>query len=158
MSEIEGPLKRGRPDLGLTVVKVGLDDEALRFVDEHRGDEGRATFVRELVRDRMNEWENLRDDKPWPANITDQIEAARPFMGPAVSEAAVPAKPALELVGDERKVVAEIRATGPMTVRDMVQRWKWSEGVAKRVTDRMAKKGLIHYPRGGGLIFLTEAV
>jgi Arc/MetJ-type ribon-helix-helix transcriptional regulator len=134
------------------LVSVRLDAEAVAEIDGRVGSRGRSGFIRDAVAAAL---------KP-VANV--------PCARAAVREPAVPVRRALavgEKIGIERrrvlaaaeqersdkmKLLLETVRRRAMTARDASLELGWPEILTAKVADKLFAAGLVHFPRGAGVM------
>lgn len=126
------------------LVSVRLDAEAIAGIDERVGSRGRSGFIRDAVAAALK-----FSQKSVPAS-----PAVRPVL--PSSRRSVPLTEAQRVAANERadKMTALLDAIRlrAMTAREAAAELGWSELLVAKVADKLAAAGMIHFPRGAGVM------
>jgi hypothetical protein len=145
--------KVGRPSLGLKNVLVGFPADVLLRLDAAVGSGGRAEFIRGAVVSAL-------DGSAAPvvelAEKSDLVAAAVEVAVP------VPEKKNSEVIpargADDPRVAVLLSALrkSVMTEGEAARALGWPPVLVAKVASRLSARGLIHYPRGNGLMVVVE--
>lgn len=150
------------------LVSVRLDAEAIAAIDGRVGSRGRSGFIRDAVLAALKGSTALVE-KPIAAGPVSVMGVGLVYSPPepdkpsrvlrAVAEASSVRRPltaaeraAADLRSDKMQTLLAALRGRAMTARDAAALLGWSELLVAKVADKLVAAGLVHFPRGAGVM------
>lgn len=127
------------------LVSIRLDAEAVAEIDGRVGSRGRSGFIRDAVAAALKPVTKVPCAREpavrEPVSVPGEANVRRRILDAAEQERS-----------DKMKLLLEAVRRRAMTARDASLELGWSEILTAKVADKLFAAGLVHFPRGAGVM------